>query len=115
MKRLTFLMMIAASLNACGNKDEPSEQAPVVRETPPETTPEPVVAPSGPEAPAPVAARHSEEPAAPVRYTVKPGDTLYGIAKRHGLSYQDLARWNDIPNPALIKPGQELSLSPQGR
>ena len=29
-------------------------------------------------------------------YTVKRGDTLYAIAWRHRVSYQDLARWNGI-------------------
>ena len=29
-------------------------------------------------------------------YTVKRGDTLYTIAWRHKLDWQDLARWNGI-------------------
>jgi lipoprotein NlpD len=38
------------------------------------------------------------------------GDTLYGIAFRHGLDYRDLARWNAIAPPYTIFPGQRLRL-----
>ena len=41
-------------------------------------------------------------------YTVKRGDTLYGIALDHGLDYRDLARWNSISNPNAIEVGQVL-------
>ncbi len=43
-------------------------------------------------------------------YLVKPTDTLYSIAWRYGLDYQDLAQWNGIGEPYLIKPGQQLVL-----
>ncbi len=48
-------------------------------------------------------------------YTVSRGDTLYGIAFRHNVDYRDLARWNSIPSPYTIYPGQELRLSRDGR
>ena len=41
-------------------------------------------------------------------YTVKKGDTLYGIALDHGLDYKDLVAWNGIGNPNLIMVGQQL-------
>jgi len=41
-------------------------------------------------------------------YTVKRGDTLYGIALDHGLDYRELARWNGITNPSSIEVGQVL-------
>ena len=47
-------------------------------------------------------------------YTVKPGDTLFGIAFRAGLNYRDVAAWNGIEEPYLIKSGQKLRLSPAG-
>lgn len=43
-------------------------------------------------------------------YTVVGGDTLYGIAQRFGLSVNDIAKWNSIPDPSLIYPGQVLQL-----
>lgn len=44
------------------------------------------------------------------RYTVRKGDTLYGIAFRHGLDYRDVAAWNGIRAPYTIYPGQRLLL-----
>lgn len=43
-------------------------------------------------------------------YVVRRGDTLYGIAFRHGLDYRDVARWNGIRSPYTIYPGQTLRL-----
>jgi lipoprotein NlpD len=43
-------------------------------------------------------------------YLVVRGDTLYGIAFRHGVDFRDLARWNRIPSPYTIYPGQRLKL-----
>jgi len=43
---------------------------------------------------------------------VQPGDTLYSIAWESGRDYQDVARWNRIPPPYVIKPGQRLQLFP---
>lgn len=40
------------------------------------------------------------------------GDTLYSLAEETGVSYQDLARWNDIAPPYVIRPGQRLRLTP---
>jgi lipoprotein NlpD len=45
-------------------------------------------------------------------YTVKRGDTLYAIAWRHKLDWQDLARWNGIRRDYVIYPGQVLKLYP---
>ncbi len=36
-------------------------------------------------------------------YTVKPGDTLFGIAFRAGLNYRDVAAWNGIEEPYTIR------------
>lgn len=41
---------------------------------------------------------------------VQRGDTLYGIAFRHGLDYRDVASWNRIGAPYTIYPGQVLRL-----
>lgn len=54
----------------------------------------------------------SSAPTRPATYTVKRGDTLYAIAWRHRLDYQELARWNRIGRDYLIYPGQVLRLAP---
>lgn len=45
---------------------------------------------------------------APHVYTVRPGDTLSGIAGRLGTNWQYLAQVNGLRNPNLIYPGQKL-------
>jgi lipoprotein NlpD len=41
---------------------------------------------------------------------VRAGDTLYAIARRFGLDYRDIARWNGIDPADLIRPGDRLRL-----
>lgn len=43
-------------------------------------------------------------------YTVKPGDTLSGIAAKYGTSWQKLVELNGLSNPDLIYGGQVLKL-----
>ena len=50
-----------------------------------------------------------------VQYRVQPGDTLGGIARRHGVSVSELQRWNPSARGALIHPGQILSIERPGR
>jgi lipoprotein NlpD len=74
--------------------------------------------------PAPIAERAAVPTTAPERtvsalpseqtdpfYIVQRGDTLYGIALKHGISQKDLAEWNNIIDPNSIRPGQRLNLS----
>lgn len=42
--------------------------------------------------------------------TVRPGDTLWALARRYGTTVSELARLNNIPNPNLIYVGQVLRL-----
>ncbi|PLN12521.1 hypothetical protein CWN24_11910, partial [Klebsiella pneumoniae] len=44
-------------------------------------------------------------------YTVKRGDTLYGISRTTGTSVRDLARLNNISPPYTIEVGQKLKLN----
>ena len=43
--------------------------------------------------------------------TVRPGDTLTAISKRHGVSIEELVTLNAIDNPNRIYPGQRLRLA----
>lgn len=43
-------------------------------------------------------------------YTVKKGDNLSTVGFRSGHGYKQLARWNKIPPPYTIYPGQKLKL-----
>ncbi len=79
--------------------------APVVdRGTKPAVRPAAKVKPSEPIAPAPASR--------PEFHTVRTGDTLFSIALDHGLDYRELAAWNNIENPSLIRVGQQLRLRP---
>jgi len=43
---------------------------------------------------------------------VRKGDSLYLIARRHGVTVADLKRWNNLSDSRLI-PGQDLTLYPK--
>ena len=45
-------------------------------------------------------------------HTVKKGDTLYSISLDNGLDYRDVAAWNSLDNPNVIKIGQQLRVTP---
>ncbi len=45
-------------------------------------------------------------------HVVRAGETLFSIAWANGVDQRDLARWNGIKNPDLIRVGQRLRLSP---
>jgi lipoprotein NlpD len=46
----------------------------------------------------------------PENYVVKKGDTLHGIGLEFGFDYKDIAEWNSIQPPYVIRIGQELRL-----
>ena len=45
-------------------------------------------------------------------YRVRRGDTLIGISLDHGVSWRDLAAWNQIDNPNLIEVDQLIRVKP---
>ena len=46
-----------------------------------------------------------------ITYTVQRGDTLWAIARRYGTTVGEIAEINNISNPNLIYPGQELRIT----
>ena len=59
--------------------------------------------------PAPVTTAGTADPR-PEFYAVKKGDTLYTIALDHGIDYKELAEWNNLDNPNVIRVDQQLRL-----
>jgi len=50
-----------------------------------------------------------------VTYTVRTGDTLYGIARVLQVTVADLMGWNGLGKRSIIKPGQQLVAFVAGR
>ena len=46
-------------------------------------------------------------------HEVRPGDTLYGIASKYGITLDQLLRLNNLKKNAAIQPGQKLLVSPE--
>ncbi len=43
-------------------------------------------------------------------YRVRKGDSLYSIARRHGVTITQLRRWNSLGSSTVIRPGQRLKV-----
>lgn len=52
-----------------------------------------------------------DQPAPPRTYRVKPGDTLYDIARAHRVSVGDIQKWNELGRSARIQVGRTLYVS----
>jgi LysM repeat protein len=48
-------------------------------------------------------------------HQVQPGETLYRISRRYGLSVQQLRSYNNLTPDTAIYPGQKLKLNPQAK
>jgi LysM repeat protein len=88
----------------------PAELAPVTPVATKAETAPPVVAKK--EAPVPAAAAQPKAASGPVPdgYKVAKGDNPYNIAKKFGVSYQDLLTLNGIDDPTKLQIGQELKI-----
>jgi len=53
----------------------------------------------------------AQEPAAAVEHVVQPGENLYRISLRYGVTVQAIASANNIANPNIIVVGQKLAIS----
>ncbi len=100
-RRLPLKFCVACIVVALAAGCAARRSAPVVDRTPePGTT-----AIVGKPAPKPADTR-------PEFYTVRKGDTLFSIALDHGLEHRELAQWNGITDPGVIRIGQQLRLNP---
>lgn len=70
----------------------------------------PAAAP-GRAAPIRAAARSTQ----PVIHRVRPGDTLYGIARRYNVLVQQIAEWNVLDPADVLRLGQKLKIFPATR
>lgn len=97
--------------------------APTAHPTAAPTAASPTVAPSTPKlpspatpslapSPAPSAAPSASPTAGPpfIEYTVQKGDLLYTIAKRHGVSIQDILAINQIARPDSLNVGDVIRI-----
>jgi len=94
-KRLALMIVLAATLAACGTT---RTVAPVVERAP---TPRPVT----------TAKPHPVE-SGPGYYTVKKGDTLNRIAQEFNQNFRDIVIWNNLSSPNDIKVDQVLRVLP---
>jgi lipoprotein NlpD len=122
--KIIFSVAALVMLSACATKTP----APVIdRRAPAPATPTPTTVPPANKNPAasPIPERASQTPtpvpvtaptvpasSAGKTHTVQRGETMYGIAFQNNLDYRELALWNNIENPALIKVGDVLRLTP---
>lgn len=118
MKLSIALTVLLLALSACGKKEEAAPPAIPSVSPPPQAAPTSAAPAAVPEAPAaPVQspqASAGQAMAGAHGYVVAKGDTLFGIARKHGLNHRDLAQWNDIRDPRRLRVGQELRLDAPG-
>lgn len=84
--------MTISAFSACTGITPPEQPTP---------TPSPIPSPSPTFTPA------------PVYYTVRSGDTLFGIANRYGVSIDLLIEVNELTQPEKLQPGDRLLISRQ--
>lgn len=117
MKPFLALSVLLFMLSACGKKEDAAP--PPAASLPPPAQAEraaPAAKPEPPVAPAQTSSVSADQ-AAPRsdKVVVAKGDTLYSIARKHGLNQRDLAQWNNIRDPRRLRVGQELRLEAPGK
>lgn len=121
MRKLLLGSTVAVLIQGCAT----TTPAPVTERAPPSqssSVPRPAAKPVAPRVTPPAEAQVVVKPlspaasdAAPVAagmHAVRPGDTLFSIAKANKVTVRDLAAWNNIEDPASIRVGQQLRLTP---
>ncbi|MCB1628717.1 MAG: peptidoglycan DD-metalloendopeptidase family protein [Xanthomonadales bacterium] len=91
--RLLTLLCLMLALGGCFLRDDPVRPEPRPNSRPAATP----------------------RPSAAKIHVVQSGDTLYAIARRYGVDFRELARWNKISAPYTIYPKQRLQVSAPSR
>jgi len=102
-------LALSAMLGACTVTG--TREAPVAERSTPPKQPAPTTQPPATQ-PAPAPAATGRIASAEGTYTVQPGDTLGSIASSFGRDVKEVARWNNIDDPARIRVGQVLRVVP---
>jgi lipoprotein NlpD len=105
--RFVALLALAAAIAGCAG----SSRAPVIERSPAAAR-APLPSDARPPVPAASAPTGPGGGAAGTSHTVRRGDTLYSIALDSGHDYRDVAAWNGIADPNVIREGQLISLKP---
>ena len=92
--------------------NSPAAVAPAVATAKPEKLPLPVAEKLPAPMEEPTTKPYREGDWRPEFHVVKKGDTLYSIALDYGQDYRELAAWNNLDDPGLIKIDQRLRLFP---
>jgi lipoprotein NlpD len=119
-KRLLSLFVLILVLTSCATKTP----APVIDRRLPSTTTlpaptTPAISTSSTSAVKPVLPTASASPSVQPKpidvgktHAVQKGETLYSIALQNNIDHRELAIWNNIDNPNVIKVGDVIRLSP---
>lgn len=118
--RRALLPALLLAISGCAHiqevapiEDRPSP-APIAAKPTASTTKATSATTTVPVPPAATAARESRRKGdeRPESYVVQKGDTLFSIALDFGYDYKDIAAWNELADPSVIRVGQRLRLRP---
>lgn len=101
----TYEEVFADYLNTNGTKGSEVTGRITVKEAAVEETPEPMPVEPAPVEPVPVEPVPTE-----VIYIVVPGDVLWKIAEKYSITWEELAKYNNLANPHLIFPSQAIKV-----
>lgn len=108
--QLIIALLVVASIAGCAAR----RPAPIADARPPAGSAKPAT-PAPAAEPGPSAASESPKPSLGDKvHVIQKGDTLISVALANGLDYRELAMWNNIENPNVIKLGETLRLTPPG-
>ncbi len=54
----------------------------------------------------------SDSSSSPDYHTVAEGETLFSLSQQYGYDVEEIAQWNELPEPYNLSPGQSLRVSP---